>query len=88
MANEPKKDILRECLPGTGRVAMQLYTGREAGYRQPSGFSESHIKIKNQRELRRLWDALIKVIERREWTDDYIDRTERPGPVAVAVGQG
>jgi hypothetical protein len=88
MENQTGKDILRDNLPGTGRVTLQVYTGRQSGYRQPSGFSESHIKIKNQREWRRLWAEIQKLVDRREWTDDYVDRAQHVGALPLASGQG
>jgi hypothetical protein len=64
-----QKEFLRASVPGTARVALQIYVAAEHGYRQPSGFSESHIRVKNRREFGRLWEEIMRVIDARVWAD-------------------
>jgi hypothetical protein len=55
--------------PGHGRVVVQFYDVDDRAYRQPPGFSLAKIKIRNKREMGRLWEQLQAVIEDGRWRD-------------------
>lgn len=71
-------------IPGSCRVVLMVY--RKAGRRYAQPFSEPHIKVHSRNELKRLWRAIVQVIERREWTDDYVARTRESGTLTTVAG--
>lgn len=65
-----QEDLAERLLPGSVRVSIQIYdpeSGRS--YRSLTGFSVSGLRVKNRRELNRLWKKLERET-RAGWRDD------------------
>lgn len=79
-------DITEKMLPGAARVSITLYDKENRSYRSITGFSVSGLKVKNQRELKRLWKAIERET-RAGWRDDEPHLRGDRGGLAAAAGE-
>lgn len=81
------KDLTETMLPGTVRVSITIYdSSKSRSYRSLSGFSISGLKVRNRRELNRLWKR-IERDTRAGWRDDEQSARNDRGPVDSAAGR-
>lgn len=64
------EDLTDRLLPGSVRVSIQIYDPKSGrSYRSLTGFAVSGLKVRNRRELNRLWKKLERET-RAGWRDD------------------
>jgi hypothetical protein len=76
-------EITERLLPGHVRVSIQIYDAERGRMYRSIGMAESGLRVKNKRELRRLWQQVERAT-RTGWRDDEQSaRADRDVPAAA-----